>query len=203
MALNSNSADFPDWLEEAYYERFGASIAQIKEAVGEGLVYSNRAAEVVVSEDGAWFQCNELPLEFAGASGVDCTKSYPSDDESLRLLAEIYERREALIATTNGRVALFVLYSPNGVFDENDMYSFRMEPGNPNVLREWGEFKPTRAPIAFRFSISGGTSTRSEDINNGFVFFLSRVGDINLLVELDVGGRKFADIAPPEAITIQ
>ncbi|MEP6757542.1 MAG: hypothetical protein ABJA67_18725 [Chthonomonadales bacterium] len=194
---------YPDWLEEAYYERFGASIAQIKEAVGEGISHENRAAEVMVSPNGAWFECIELPLEFAGAAGVDPKVTYPTHAEAIALINNLYSTRNEVALGPGGRVSLFALYSPQGVFDSGDVYSFRLDTAKHEPMREWGKFRPTAEPIAFRYSVAGGRDEEVGALNDGFLFYLSGVGDMNVLVVADAGGEQIFDLSPPEQVSIQ
>src|SRR5579862_9578439 len=73
QALNVES------LEEEYRRRYGLAVEMIKREVGPGDEYSNEVARVVVSSKGAWFECNDLPMEFSGATGATVVRKLLSD----------------------------------------------------------------------------------------------------------------------------
>src|SRR5437868_4712011 len=80
-----------DRLQEEYYRRHGAAMELIKSQVGPGDEYSNSAGRVVISPNGAWFECIDLPMEFSGAAGAKVTYRFVGDEEALCLLKTLIE----------------------------------------------------------------------------------------------------------------
>ena len=203
MVESEFQIEFNDPLEIAYFERFGPSIIQIKKLVGSGEEFENQAAHIVTSPEGAWFECNNLNMEFAGAVGADLSRTYPSDKEAIAEVNALFNAKQIATESSNGNESLFVIYSPDGVFDPAQMYSYRAVGGETGSIQEWGVFRPSELPMAFKYSVSGRLSKAEGTVNNGFLFYLSGVGDINIMVTVRTDGGQIIDLAPPEIIIVQ
>src|SRR5690349_20863298 len=105
-----------DALDEEYARRYGVAVELIKAEVGSGVSYANAAARAVVSPNGAWLECVDLPMEFTGAAGAPVEQRLVSDAEAMALL----DRLHAFTAETGQaweEVSVFVLYGRTGLVD--------------------------------------------------------------------------------------
>src|SRR5437868_13476429 len=73
-------------LRAEHQKRFQTQIAYLKERVGEGIVYRNAVVQVVVSDEGAYYELNDLPEEFGGASGEHIERHFVTQQEAIALL---------------------------------------------------------------------------------------------------------------------
>src|SRR2546423_1202895 len=105
-----------DALDEEYGRRFGVAVELIKNEVGHGVSYANAAARAVVSPNGAWLECVDLPMEFTGAAGAPVEQRLVSDAEAMAVL-DLFHAFTGEEGATWSELSLFVLYGRSGLVD--------------------------------------------------------------------------------------
>lgn len=188
---------FLDRLQEEYSRRYGAAVELIKANVGAGIEYANSAGRVVISENGAWFECFDLPMEFSGAVGGPVTYRSASDGEALNVLNAIVDRLAAPGAFPNPS-GIFVLYSRRGLLDERETYVFQGKGYDHSLDRNSisiGQFRPDTLPLLFRARIDCTEGVPGLTLKRGVACCLSGVGDGNLIVEISYEADNLTDLS--------
>lgn len=198
-----------DALDEEYRRRYGVAVAVIKAEVGPGEEYANPAARALISKNGAWFECVDLPMEFSGAAGSPVRHRFVSDADACALLDRLRDLAEGTAAGTH--VSLFALYERSGIQDERGVYVLhdaaaggRQAQGQP---RRIGAYRPGALPLVFRCKLDIGCEAAAEaglSMARGVIFCLSGVGERNLVVEMPYEGSDLRDLAAgPENPVVQ
>jgi hypothetical protein len=187
-----------DQLGESYYREHGAAIDFVKAQVGSGDEYANTAARAVVSANGAWCECVDLPMEFSGVTGGPVPVRLVSDDETRSTLDLLYGLTRTASPGNTRVLDLFVLYEPGGVVDERSVFAFRLSHGPdtmPSGPRIAGHFQAGRLPLFYRCRIDVAFDVPHPPGQRGLVFFLANVGERHLIVEVPYAGENLVDLS--------
>ena len=85
MSLMRTSAFLLDQLAEAYQQQHGVPWSTSKTGGGRRRVQQWRSP-VVISPNGAWFECLDQPMEFSGAAGGASSHRFISDSDAAQIL---------------------------------------------------------------------------------------------------------------------
>lgn len=180
-----------DALDEEYRQRHGVAVALLKKEVGKGDEYANEAARAVISPNGAWFECIDLPMEFSGAAGAPVTHRFVSDSAVTTLLDRLYAFSQHVTPDNTREFGLFVLYSRAGIVDGRGIYAFqhsRSESGMTGKPQRVGSYQPGVLPLVFRCRLDTDLPTEEAlsdlAMQRGAIFCLAHVGEKNLLVPI-------------------
>ncbi len=186
-----------DVLEEEYRRRHGVAVEWLKAAVGEGDNFSNEIARVILSENGAWFECIDLPMEFSGAAGAAVGHRFLSDRETITLMNELAEVIPGVTAENTRAFGLLILYTRSGIMDarESFVYQHRAAPDG-SVRTPWqiGAFRPDQLPLLIRCRIDTDLPIPMLSHLRGVAICLGRVGESNLLVQIPYEGEQIFDL---------
>ena len=188
-----------DALAEEYTRRHGAAVEFIKRQIGEGDMYANSVARAMITENGAWFECIDLPMEFTGAAGAAITHRFVKEhqaNEALDKLAALCERAEK--DPSIREAGLFVLYKNTGVVDEREAYVYQFKRTGEPVTRRpqcWGAYRSGELPLAFRGRFHLETEKDGMPFLRGVVFCLANIGEMNLLVEIPYEADQMHDLS--------
>ncbi len=139
--------------------QFGVSIAHVKAQVGPGTEYGNETARAVLSPQGGWYQLNEMPEEFAGATGAGVTPRLLPRPALPAALA----RWEALLqAVTRGeapfrKLSLYALYEGGSLRDGHGLFVLDCALGRPVLTH--GAFDPAVVPRFLKICVNTGGDT--------------------------------------------
>lgn len=186
-----------DALDEEYSRRYGVAVELIKNEVGPGVTYSNAAARAVVSRNGAWLECTDLPMEFTGAAGAPVVQRLVSDAEALALLDRL--RAFAAPGTSEWKeLSLFVLYGRSGLVDGRQVYIYHKQTGDERASsrpREIGRYQPELLPMVYRCRFHAPEPPDGLSFAHGVVFCLAQGREKNLVVEVSYGGDEVHDLS--------
>lgn len=186
-----------DALDEEYRRRYGAAVEYLKTEIGPGEEYSNDVARVLISPNGAWFECIDLPLEFSGAAGVPVSQHFVADAAAISLLAGLVDWIQSAETENTREIGLLALYDRSGISDARSAFAARWRRGEERPIRTIGAFQENRLPRAFRskfdtdlpFPVSGLHVPR-----RGLVYCLAGIGDRNLVVTVGFGDESVRDL---------
>jgi hypothetical protein len=190
-----------DVLEEEYRRRHGVAIEWLKAEVGEGETFQNEVGRAVLSDRGGWFECIDLPMEFSGAAGGPCERSYLSDAELVALTAALAGIAASPISPAIQSLGLLVLYSRAGVLDEREAFVFQTRRGPDGEERRpirAGEARPGALPALVRCRIDSREPLPGIPLQKGTLVCLRGVGERNLLVLLSHEGEDVRDLGATE-----
>jgi len=184
-----------DTLAEEYQRRHGVAIEFIKSMVGAGEEYSNAAARAVVSPNGAWFECVDLPMEFSGTAGAPVTRRFVDDAEAVRLLTGLNELASHPEEGVRN-VGLFALYTRRGILDGRGVWAVQADVTQDSGARPVtvGAFRPGVLPLVFRCRVDSDREVQGLGIRRGVVFCLAGVGERCLVVEMPHEGVDVRDL---------
>jgi hypothetical protein len=186
-----------DQLREEYQKRYGVAVEFIKNEVGSGLEYENSVARAVVSENGAWFECVDQPMEFSGGSGDAVTHRYIENREALEIVRALYERSREVSRENSRLFGLLVIYTRSGVVDNRGAYLFHFQAESKDSGRRpqrLGRFRPDALPRVFRCRLDTNLEDLPTKFKRGVVFCLTGIGEKNLLVEIPYEGKDVRNL---------
>jgi hypothetical protein len=195
-----------DALDAEYSRQYGVAVDYIKAEVGHGDEYSNAVARVVLSPNGAWFECKDLPMEFSGAAGAPVGHRFVTDREALDLLGRLKSASETVSSANSTLFSLLVLYTRTGIADGRNVYSFhfqRRSDGIPARPQEIGRYQPGVLPLVFKCRLNADTDAAGLSFRRGVLVCLANVGEMNLVVEMPYEGEELNDLsyAPVNPVT--
>ena len=184
-------------LRAEHQKKFQTLITYLKDKVGPGIEYRNAVARVVVSEQGAYYELNDLPEEFSGAVGPDVEQRYVTPDEAVALLAKAVEAVKQVNRDNARHCSLLVLYSRRGIIDRKNCYVFEYrsigEQSTPEPL-VIGQFQPGVMPLFFKIKLDADFSSSVLDMPRGMVFCIANPGDRHLLIRLPFTGDQVTNL---------
>jgi hypothetical protein len=185
-----------DALDEEYERRYGVAVELIKAEVGTGVIYSNAAATAVVSKNGAWLECVDLPMEFTGAAGAPVRQQLVSDAEALTLLDKLYAYALSDVRTRDD-LSLFVLYGRSGLVDGRQIYIYHQRSRGDDVARPRiiGKYQPELLPLVYRCRVQADQAPEGLSFAHGVVFCLAQGREKNLIVEMSYAGDELHDLS--------
>jgi hypothetical protein len=187
-----------DQLQEQYQRLHGVSVEFLKASVGPGDEYSNSAARAVISPNGAWFECVDLPMEFSGAAGAPVEYHFVTDAQVLDLIAGLYDSIPLITTANTRRFGLFSLYTQKGIADGQGVYAFQFENSADGTVRRpntVGKYQAGRLPLVFRARIDTDLDISALKVHNGVIFCLTGIGERALMVKLPYEGKDLRDLA--------
>jgi len=187
-----------DALDEEYRRRHGAALEFLKAEVGEGVKYENAVARAVVSPNGAWFECKDLPMEFSGMAGGPAAHRFVSNGEALALLDRVYALTPAVTPENTRALGLFVIYGRTGLVDPRAAYTFdfsRRTDGPTRRPQSLGRYQPDVMPLFYRCRLDTDLDTTGLPIRRGVFFCLAHVSEKHLLVEMPYEGDRLYDLS--------
>jgi hypothetical protein len=186
-----------DVLEEEYRKRHGVAVEWLKSAVGKGDTYSNELARVTLSENGAWFECINLPMEFSGAAGGPVPNKLLSDEEFKQLTSDLINMASRVTSENTRTFGLLVLYSRAGIVDNRWAYVYQQRFAPDGTVRppmKLGEPKPDTVPLLLRCRLDTDFALPSLGVTRGVVICLGNIGEGNLLVQIPYEGDDIRDL---------
>lgn len=194
-----------DALDEEYRRRHGAAMEFLKAEVGEGTEYVNAVARVVISPNGAWFECLDLPMEFSGAAGGPVEHRFIGDNEAQTLLERLHDLTAAVTPESTRELGLLALYTRTGIVDGRGVYAFQFrqrQKGERSRPLTLGRYQPGTLPLFFRCRLDTTLDTTSLPIRRGVLFCLLHAGEKHLLVTIPYEGERLYDLSdtPPHPI---
>ena len=184
-------------LRAEHQKRFQTQISLLKERVGEGIAYRNGVVEVVVSEDGAYYELNDLPEEFGGAAGENVERHFITESEAIALLKRTLDTLPRANAENTRHISVFVLYTRRGLADRKNCYVFEYRPEEytperpPLVI---GQFQPDVMPLFYKLKIDSNLAEDALGMERGMVFCMANAGDRNLLIRAPYTGVEVHDL---------
>jgi hypothetical protein len=180
-----------------HQKRFQIQIALLKERVGEGTTYRNSVAQVVVSEEGAYYELNDLPEEFGGAAGENVNYRFVTESEAAAHLDRAVDALPRANWENTRHISVFALYSRRGLADRKNcyVYEFRPEeyaPERPPLVI--GTFQPGVMPLFFKVKIDADFAQEALGMERGMMFCMANAGDRNLLVRAPFIGTEVHDL---------
>ena len=185
-------------LRAEHQKRFQTQIALVKERVGEGIVYRNAVVQVVVSEDGAYYELHDLPEEFGGAAGEHVERNFLTRGEATELLTRCIEALGMATAENTRHISVFVLYTRRGLADRKNCYVFEYRPEEfapdrpPLVI---GQFQPDVLPLFYKLKIDADFAQDALGMERGIVFCMANAGDRHLLIRVPFTGAELHDLS--------
>jgi hypothetical protein len=186
-----------DALSEEYYRHYGIAIEFLKARVGEGQEYTNSVARAIVSQNGAWLELMDLPLEFSGMVGEDVEQHFITNEEAMRLLDRLHTTIEEITAENTRHFHLFVLYQRTGIIDSRGIFIYQhalQRDGSPLRPTQIGRCQPQRLPLLFRCRMDTDIEIEAIPFQRGSLFCLTQVGERNLLVWMSHEGGELHDL---------
>jgi hypothetical protein len=180
-----------------HQKRFQIQITMLKERVGEGLNYRNGVVQVVVSDEGAYYELNDLPEEFGGAAGEHVQHRFVTDAEAIELLTQAVNTLAGATAENSRHISVFVLYSRRGLADRKNCYIFEFRPEEyapARPARVIGKFQPGAIPHLFKLKLDADFAQDALGMERGLVFCMANAGDRNLLVRAPYTGTEVHDL---------
>jgi len=184
-------------LRAEHQKRFQTQISLLKERVGEGIVYRNDVVQVVVSEEGAYYELNDLPEEFGGAAGEHVERRFLTEAEATTLLRRTFELLPRANAGNTRHISVFVLYTRRGLADRKNCYVFEYRPSEqmpdrpPLVI---GKFQGDVMPRFFKIKIDADFAREALEMDRGMVFCMANAGDRHLLIRAPFTGEEVHDL---------
>jgi hypothetical protein len=180
-----------------HQKRFQIQITLLKDRVGEGLTYRNGVVQVVVSDEGAYYELNDLPEEFGGAAGEHVQHNFVTDSEAIALLARAVDTLSRTSSENSRHISVFILYSRRGLADRKNCYVFEYRPEEyaperpPLVI---GTFRPGVMPMFYKLKVDADFAPDALGMARGLVFCMANAGDRNLLVRAPYAGTEVHDL---------
>ncbi len=196
-----------DQLDEEYRRRHGVGVEFIKAQVGPGEIYSNAAARAVISPQGAWFECTDLPMEFSGVAGGPVDHRFLRDAEALEILERLHDATAGVTPQNARLFSLFALYTRRGIYDRRGVYAFHFATRSDGPeARPFtvGQYRPETLPLVFKCRVDGDEVVAGLPFQRGVVFCLTGIGELNLVVYIPYEGPDIRDLSnAPVNPTIQ
>ncbi len=188
-----------DQLADAYQYTHGAAIETIKQGVGSGIEYFNSVARAVVSDNGAWCECIDLPLEFSGSSGAPAEVRFIRDDKAIELIEQLHGLASGPEPVGTRLLDLLCLYTPLGISDSKGVAAVHFEEGASAQVHQpsrvvIGSLRPGVLPLFFRFRIESTSIQHGLTFARGSLFCLSGLGERCLLVLMPHEGEEAFDL---------
>ncbi len=195
-----------DQLHEQYQRRYGVGVEYIKSEVGPGDEYSNQAARVVISSNGAWFECIDLPMEFSGTAGTQVAYHFVTETEALAVLTSLYGVVPHVASSNTRRFSLFAIYERTGIADGRAVYAYHTSFDHDGVDRRAqvvGNYRPGILPLAYRSRIDSDLEIDNVPFHRGVVFCLTGIAERTLLVHMPYDGSDIRDLgySPENPVT--
>ena len=185
-------------LRAEHQKHFSTQIALLKERVGEGIVYRNSVVQVVVSEDGAYYELIDLPEEFGGAAGENIERHFLTKQEAIALLTRTVNMLPGANASNTRHISVFVLYTRRGLADRKNCYVFEFRPEEytpdrpPLVI---GKFQPDVMPLFYKLKIDADFAPEALEMERGMVFCMANAGDRHLLIRVPFIGEEVHNLS--------
>jgi hypothetical protein len=185
-------------LRAEHQKRFSTQIALLKEHVGEGIVYRNGVVQVVVSEDGAYYELTDLPEEFGGAAGEHLDRHFLTEQEAVALLTRAIETLARANERNTRHISVFVLYTRRGLADRKNCYVFEYRPEEftperpPLII---GNFQPGVMPLFYKLKIDAEFAPEALNMERGMVFCMANAGDRHLLIRIPFTGHEVYNLS--------
>ena len=194
-------------LRAEHQKRFQTQIALLKERVGEGIVYRNDVVQVVVSEEGAYYELNDLPEEFGGAAGEHLERHFLTESEATALLERTLDSLPRANASNTRHISVLVLYTRRGLADRKNCYVFEYRPAEHTPDRPpliIGKFQGKVMPRFFKLKIDADFARDALGMDRGMVFCMANAGDRHLLIRAPFTGEEVHDLNDlPSTKTVQ
>ncbi len=187
-----------DRLNDVYARRYGPDIDLVKKEVGEGDIYINSVATALLSKNGVWCECKDLPSEFTGTAGGDYVTRFITTEEALELLNDFYHASMSDVAKYFTHYDLFVLYEPEGITNPMGAFSiyYQFTPNGPYYRpREKGKFRKDTMPLYFRCRTKAQVGQTVLGSKDSVKFFLKKPGDVHLFVEIPYDDPTVIDLS--------
>ena len=181
-----------------YQKHYQMQINYLKDRVGEGIVYQNPAVQIVVSDEGAYYELNDLPEEFGGAAGEHIERQFVTEAEAIELLGRAVEACMTANFDNTKRIALIALYSRRGLADRKSSYIFEYQADehvSNKQAREIGKFQPDTLPLFYKIMIDADFAPDVLGMERGMVFCMSNAGDRNLLIRIPYEGESVVNLS--------
>ena len=148
-------------LRAEHQKRFQVQIAFVKEKVGEGVEYRNPLMRVVVSNEGAYYEFNDLPEEFCGATGDEIRQHAISQPDALARFAKAVASIKKLKPHNARHFQLMAIYTRRGLVDRTNCFIYdwdvaRAARGQPPT--EVGKYQPSVMPLFFKIKMDADFS---------------------------------------------
>jgi hypothetical protein len=179
-----------------HQKRFQTMIQYIKDQVGDGVEYRNAVVRVVVSDNGAYYELNDLPEEFSGATGDQVTRHFVAPQEALALLARAVNAT-ALATPENTRAfSILVLYTRRGIVDRKNcyVYEYHASDDKPQPPLEIGRFQPDVTPLFYKIKMDADYTQETLGIPRGILFCMANAGDRHLVIRIPYEGDQVTDL---------
>ncbi len=179
-------------LRAEYQNRHAASIAFVKQQVGEGVAYENAVVRVVVSKKGAYYELKDLPEEFFGAAGdegeeTEVERKFVTEGEALELIFRVHDALDR-VSSENARLfTLMVLYTRSGIIDRKNCFIYHYQNDgsrNPPKPTTVGFYNSVRMPLFFKLRLEGDLAQELLGVSRCVVFCMANAGDRHLMVRL-------------------
>ena len=180
-----------------HQKRFQVMINFIKEQVGEGIEYKNAVVRVVVSENGAYYELNDLPEEFCGAAGDELEHHFVAQKEAIALLTKAAAATSLVTEENTRQFQIIALYTRRGLVDRKNCYVYDFSPNEaksrtmPLVI---GKFQPDVMPLFFKVKMDAEFAQEVIGFSRSIVFCMANAGDRHLLVRILYGGDQVTDL---------
>ncbi len=184
-------------LRAEHQKRFQTQIALLKERVGEGIAYRNDVVQVTVSEEGAYYELNDLPEEFGGAAGEHVERHFLTEAKATALLERTLATLGRANAANTRHISVFVLYTRRGLADRKNCYIFEYRPtvlalDQPPLIV--GKVQEGVMPRFFKLKIDAEFAGDAIGMERGMVFCMANAGDRHLLIRVPFTGEEVHDL---------
>ena len=194
-------------LRAEHQKRFQTQIALLKERVGEGIVYRNDVVQVVGSEEGAYYELNDLPEEFGGAAGEHVERHFLAEAEATDLLARTFETLPRATAENTRHISVLALYTRRGLADRKNCFVFEYRPNELTPARPplvIGRFRSGVMPRFYKLKVDADFAQEALGMERGMVFCMANAGDRHLLIRAPFTGDQVHDLNDlPSTATVQ
>lgn len=184
-------------LRAEHQKRYQTQIALLKERVGEGILYRNGVVQVVVSDEGAYYELNDLPEEFGGAVGEHIERHFLAESEAIALLKRTVDSLSKANSENTRHISVFALYTRRGLADRKNCYVFEYRPEEyaPDRLPlRIGQFREDVMPLFYKLKIDADFAAEAIDMPRGMVFCMANAGDRHLLIRVPFTGKEVYDL---------
>jgi hypothetical protein len=184
-------------LRAEHQKRFQVMINYLKEQVGEGIEYRNEVVRVVVSDNGAYYELNDLPEEFSGATGDQIQRSFVTPEEAVALLTRAVEATQHADPDSTRQFSIIALYTRRGLVDRKNCYVYEFQradnaPTRPPIAV--GTFQPGKMPLFFKVKMDADCAQEVLEIPRGIVFCMANAGDRHLLIRIPYDGDQVVNL---------
>ena len=193
-------------LRAEYQNRHAASIAFVKQQVGEGVTYENSAVRVVVSERGAYYELKDMPEEFFGIAADDddepnLVRAFVTQGEALEMIFRVNDAIERVTSENTRLFTMMVLYTRSGIIDRKNCFIYHYQndhSGKAPVPTVVGFYNPVRMPLFYKIRMEGALAQEVLGVSRCVVFCMANAGDRHLMVTLPLTGPMTDLTALPE-----